>query len=191
MPIGTQNIFVISSAVQNGVPRAFKTALIVSLMDISLGLACFFGLGLFVQKYAIAQLVMLILGAVFLFYYGYRLLKSDVTDFSTSDTFGQLTTWNILKTCFVLTWLNPQAIIDGSILLGGFRASLSSQMIVPFILGTTLAQVTWFFGVSGIAGFFRKVIAGKILYRINLACGAILVIYGIKLSYQFIQQVIA
>ena len=44
-PIGLQNLFVINSALTQSRHRAFLTALIVIFFDISLALACFFGIG--------------------------------------------------------------------------------------------------------------------------------------------------
>ena len=44
-PIGLQNLFVINSALTQSRHRAFLTALIVLFFDISLVLACFFGIG--------------------------------------------------------------------------------------------------------------------------------------------------
>ena len=42
-PIGTQNLFVINTAVTQPKKKAFLTALIITFFDISLSLACFFG----------------------------------------------------------------------------------------------------------------------------------------------------
>ena len=43
-PIGMQNLFVINSALTNKRKRALLTALIVIFFDITLSLACFFGI---------------------------------------------------------------------------------------------------------------------------------------------------
>ena len=49
-PIGMQNLFVINSALTNNRKRALLTALIVIFFDITLSLACFFGIGTIMQK---------------------------------------------------------------------------------------------------------------------------------------------
>ena len=51
-PIGMQNLFVINSALTQTRWRALLTALIVIFFDITLAMACFFGIGLIMQKYA-------------------------------------------------------------------------------------------------------------------------------------------
>jgi L-lysine exporter family protein LysE/ArgO len=43
--------------------------------------------------------------------------------------------------------MNPQAIIDGTLLFGGFRASLLTDAINAFIIGVALASSTWFTGL--------------------------------------------
>lgn len=50
-PIGMQNLFVINSALTQPRWRALLTALIVIFFDITLAMACFFGIGLIMQKY--------------------------------------------------------------------------------------------------------------------------------------------
>ena len=44
-PIGLQNLFVINSALTHSRHRALLTALIVIFFDVTLALACFFGIG--------------------------------------------------------------------------------------------------------------------------------------------------
>ena len=44
-PIGLQNLFVINSALTHTRRRALLTALIVIFFDVTLALACFFGVG--------------------------------------------------------------------------------------------------------------------------------------------------
>lgn len=49
-PIGMQNLFVINSALTQTRLRALVTALIVIFFDVTLALACFFGIGLIMQN---------------------------------------------------------------------------------------------------------------------------------------------
>lgn len=44
-PIGMQNLFVINSAISQNLGRVVATVLIITFWDISLGLACFLGVG--------------------------------------------------------------------------------------------------------------------------------------------------
>ena len=49
-PIGLQNLFVINTALTQKRSRAFITAFIVIFFDITLALACFFGIGSIMEK---------------------------------------------------------------------------------------------------------------------------------------------
>ena len=51
-PIGIQNIFVINSALNEKLSRAIITAIIVIFFDVSLALACFFGIGSAMERYS-------------------------------------------------------------------------------------------------------------------------------------------
>lgn len=77
-PIGMQNLFVINSALTQTRLRALVTALIVIFFDVTLALACFFGIGLVMQKYPPVQLGILLLGGLVVLYIGISLLKSSV-----------------------------------------------------------------------------------------------------------------
>ena len=59
-PIGMQNLFVINSALTQPRRKALLTALIVIFFDISLALACFFGIGALVERFDWLQRLILI-----------------------------------------------------------------------------------------------------------------------------------
>jgi len=86
-----------------------------------------------------------------------------------------------ILTCFVVTWMNPQALIDGSLLLGGMKTTLTAAQGNLFLLGVCGASLAWFTGLSLITNHFHKLIDQKVLKIVNLVCGAIVIYFGIKL----------
>lgn len=185
-PIGTQNLYLINTAMQKSKSETFKVILITVLFDISLAISCFFGIGILVQKYFALKLAILLLGCIVVTYIGIGLIRTSsqiLEDKKVEDSIVK-----IIVTCFAVTWLNPQAIIDGSLLLGGFNASLPSEMSKYFILGVCSASVIWF---STLAVFVRKFRDkfNRAIKWINIICGAILIFYGLKLGYSFIQVI--
>ena len=94
----------------------------------------------------------------------------------------------IIVSCFAVTWLNPQAIIDGSLLLGGFNASIPIEMSRYFILGVCIASFIWFNALAAFVGKFRNKF-NRAIKLINIICGVILIFYGLKLGYSFIQVI--
>jgi L-lysine exporter family protein LysE/ArgO len=179
MPIGAQNLFVINSASRGNMDNALRTALIFAAMDISLGIACILGVGQLIQSHDMVRLVIGSIGSGFLLYIGYGLLRKKVQpiESATSSVVGSL--W---KAAFLLTWCNPHALIDGSVLLGGYQSALSSTEIYIFSAGLALASSTWFISLSTVVNRFRASITPKSLRVINRVCGAAMVIFGVRLA---------
>jgi len=107
------------------------------------------------------------------------------TDMDTSRT-----TIQVIASCFAVTWLNPQALIDGSLLLGGFKASLPDVASYIFIAGVCIASMTWFTSITTIVSKLKKVISNNVLRWINIACGLVIVLYGLRLGVKFAQEFI-
>lgn len=83
-PIGLQNLFVINSALTHTRKRALLTALIVILFDVTLALACFFGVGAVMQRYEWLQMVILLLGSLIVLYIGVGLLRAKAEEIDRS-----------------------------------------------------------------------------------------------------------
>ena len=90
----------------------------------------------------------------------------------------------IIGACFAVTWLNPQAMIDGSLLLGSFHATLPSAMSAFFVIGVCGASLLWFNLLATLVLTLRTKFQ-KAIHMINRLCGLILIFYGIKLAYSF------
>ena len=74
-PIGMQNLFVINSALAQPRRRALLTALIVTLFDVSLAFACYFGIGALVERFVWLQLIVLLAGGCVVIWIGAGLLR--------------------------------------------------------------------------------------------------------------------
>ena len=115
-PIGLQNLFVINTALTQKRSRVFLTALIVIFFDITLGLACFLGVGALMQALPWLQKVILAVGSLIVVWIGIGLLRSKAT--MDTSTNVNLPIWKVITSACVVTWFNPQAIIDGTMMLG-------------------------------------------------------------------------
>lgn len=186
-PIGMQNMYVINTAISKDKIRAYQVAFITIFFDISLALASFFCVGVLMDRFEILKLVMLGIGSIVVIYIGISLIRSKPE--LSNEVNVDKPILQIIGTCFVVTWLNPQAIIDGSLLVGGFRASLSPEAAKFFITGVCLASFAWFMGLATIISNFRNFFSKKILKYINIICGTVVIYYGLKLGYSFIQMI--
>jgi len=149
-PIGLQNLFVINSALTQKRSRVYLTALIVILWDVSLGVSCFLGAGALMQAVPWLQKVILGLGSLIVIWIGIGLLRSKASLEGGKDV--NVPVWKLFTTAFVVTWFNPQAIIDGTMMLGAFSRN--------------------------------------VLRIINLVCGSVVIFYGGKLLWSFLQAVL-
>ena len=185
-PIGLQNLFVINSALTQKRGRVYLTALIVIFWDISLGLSCFLGAGALIQALPWLQKVILGLGCLIVIWIGIGLLRSKASLEGGRDV--NVPIWKLISSAFVVTWLNPQAIIDGTMMLGAFRASIPAGTDVFFICGFASASVIWFLTLSTVVSLLGSKFNEKVLNIINKVCGAVIIFYGLKLLYSFIKM---
>ena len=177
-PIGLQNLFVINTALTQKRSRAYLTALIVIFFDVTLALACFFGVGTIMEKSKLLELAILLVGSIIVIWIGIGLLRSKGSMDSSTDV--NVPILKVITTACVVTWFNPQAIIDGSMMLGAFRASLPKEEGLKFIAGVTSASCLWFTGITTFISVFSSKFTDKILRGINIVCGAVIVFYGLK-----------
>lgn len=185
-PIGMQNLFVINSGLRKKASQAFLISWIVVFFDIALALFCFYGIGGMLQKNQLLKQGILLVGGLAVVAIGIGLIRSKVEADREIDLNESLL--KIIASAFLVTWANPQAIIDGTLLFGGFRASLPAGEIHFFMLGVALASFVWFNGLAAATSFFRKSFTNKVLKVINLVCGGILVVYGTRLILLFMES---
>lgn len=181
-PIGMQNLFVINSALTQTRLRALVTALIVIFFDVTLALACFFGIGLVMQKYPPVQLGILLLGGMVVVYIGVSLLKSSVRQI---DGAQQMPLGKTVWAACVVTWFNAQAVIDGTMLLGAFKASMTEAQSLHFLFGVLSASCLWFVTLAMVVSLAGSLVTPRVLGVINKICGAVIAVYGLRLLWHF------
>lgn len=181
-PIGMQNLFVINSALTQTRLRALVTALIVIFFDVTLALACFFGIGLVMQKYPPVQLGILLLGGLVVVYIGISLLKSSVRQIGGAQ---QMPLGKTVWAACVVTWFNAQAVIDGTMLLGAFKASMTEAQSLHFLFGVLSASCLWFVTLAMVVSLAGSLVTPRVLGLINKICGSVIAVYGLRLLWHF------
>lgn len=180
-PIGMQNLFVINSAMSQKLQRTIAIVLIVIFWDVSLGLACFFGVGALMEALPWLQKIILGGGGLLVIYIGAGLISSKAdTSAKNTETVNQ-SLWKSMGFAFIVTWLNPQALIDGTLMLGAFRASLPAGTDLFFISGFASASLLWFTCLATAVHLLGNKINNHVLTWLNRICGTVIIFYGIKL----------
>ena len=116
------------------------TALIVIFFDVTLALACFFGVGAVMQRYEWLQMVILLLGSLIVLYIGVGLLRAKAEEIDRSRTADSIP--KTISSACVVTWFNPQALIDGTMMLGAFDVTLPAAPSTSFISGVPVVHGT-------------------------------------------------
>lgn len=187
-PIGMQNIFVINSALTQPRRRAALTALIIIFFDVGLAFFCYFGLGAIVERLPWLQMAVMSIGGLVVMWIGLGLLRDKPSMDHSADMDIPLP--KVAWKSFAVTWLNPQALIDGAMLFGGFRAGHPGLGGVQLVLGSATASVLWFSGVTLAVSLFSARFSERVLRLINLICGSILMLYGGRLAFRFLQNLL-
>lgn len=195
-PIGMQNLFVINAAVSQPRTRALITALFVTLFDMSLTLACFFGVGAVMDAVPWLGPLMQLVGGGLVIAIGIVLIvprrKKDAES-AKKDTAGNAARARMqqpgLRGVFVaallVTWCNPQAFIDGTMMLGAFRATFGGADGLAFVAGACMASLVWFPGMALIVSALGSRFNDRILRVINVVCGLVVIAYGLRLIAAF------
>jgi L-lysine exporter family protein LysE/ArgO len=186
-PIGMQNMFVINSALTRTRRMSYLTALIVVFFDVTLALACFLGMGAILETCPVTKTIVLLVGSLLVIFIGITLLRDRGA--ADTDINVDMPILKVISNACVVTWLNPQAIIDGTMLLGAFRATLPADEGWNFLTGVMSASFLWFMGIAIILHIFRHRFTAKIVRWINIICGAVIIGYGVRLFINFITSV--
>ena len=184
-PIGMQNLFVIDTALTQRRRRLYPLIFIVVFFDVTLGLACFLGAGALMEALPWLQKIILGIGSLLVIYIGIGLVRSKASLDGGRDVNVPL--WKAAATACVVTWFNPQALIDGTMMLGAARATLPAHTDAFFIGGFASASVLWFTFLGTAVSLLGSKINEKILTVINKVCGAFIIFYGCKLLYSFVK----
>jgi len=187
VPIGMQNSYVINTASRSSGRRIFQIAIIASILDVLLAMACFYGIGLVLESFAYFKTAVMGIGSAVIMLMGLKLIFTKVS--SLQEDGEEYGIGKLAAMLFAVTWLNPQAVIDGTFLLGGFKALLSPSESAFFITGVAIASVSWFFGLSYGVYYLKRFMTEKVLRTINVLCGAMLVFFGLRLGMEFLSAI--
>ena len=186
-PIGVQNLFVIHTALTGPRRRALGTAGIVIFFDVSLALACFFGVGAAMEALPALRGTVLLVGSLVVLAIGVGLLRDKGQ--LEGETPLPATLPKTISTACLVTWCNPQALVDGTLMLGAFRASLPAAQAAPFICGVGLASCLWFLGLTLAVSLLSCRFTPRVVRLINRICGVWILFYGGKLLCSFLTTV--
>ena len=177
-PDGMQNHFIINTALVQPVRRIILTLFILALFDLSLSAAAFYGIGAVLEMWPITKLIVLIFGGLLIVYMGGNIFRTE-PDMHNVNT--HIPIKKIIMSAIAVSWGNPQAILDATMMLGAFQANIPKEGIYYFFAGFLTMTPMWFGALATTMHLLAKKIKITHMAWINRFCGAVLVIYGVKL----------
>lgn len=186
-PIGMQNLYIFNNALSNRLSKAFFYASVIWLVDAVFSLIAFLGVGTLIMQNDFIKLAVMLIGGLIVSYLGGTIIRT--ANAVQLNTIEQATTLGkVFVTALVLSFGNPQALIDGSLMLGALRGTLANREVMPFYGGVILATAIWFTGITLAFNILRDRLSKRFLVWINLISGFIVLLYGLHLILEFIKH---
>lgn len=137
-PIGMQNIYMFNNALSNKMSKALLYNFLVWFCDALFSFAAFYGIGALISDNEIVKIIVMLVGGALTSYIGFNIIRSAKQTAIGSDSKKQ-TLKQALMTALIVSWGNPQAMIDGTMMLGASRATLTFEQSILFITGVVTA----------------------------------------------------
>lgn len=180
--IGAQNAFVLRQGLRK--EHVFIICLACAFSDAVLIAAGVAGFGVAVGALPWLEPAMRYGGALFLFVYAARSLRSALRaqheHLEPSSRHAQ--DWRAaLATCLALTWLNPHVYLDTVVLLGSISSQYEGRKFA-FALGASFASFSFFFALGYGARLLRPIFASAGAWRaLDAGVGIVMLAIGVGL----------
>jgi L-lysine exporter family protein LysE/ArgO len=186
VPIGPQNLYIINAGLALGVPRVFIASLATTVCDavlISLGTL---GAGIAITNFPGVHATLLAAGVLFL---GYLAIQSfrRTTESISIDAANVGSSRLMARRAIGASLLNPHAILDTTVAIGGTAAAQNIGGRVTFALGAVSASLVWFVFLGVSAATLRKLLTPKIRQTIERVSGMVLLAFALILAIELIQ----
>lgn len=179
-PVGPIGVLCIRRTITTGQLSGLVSGLGAATADAFYGFIAGFGLTTISSFLVNQQIVLRLIGGLFLLYLGYRTLFSIPSEKSL-NTKGISLIGDYFST-LGLTITNPLTILSFVAVFAGLGlVSKSSNYFsaLLLVLGVFLGSVLWWILLSGIVGFFRKSFKTRSLRVINIISGSVILTFGL------------
>lgn len=180
--IGAQNAFIIKQGIMKN--HIFVVSGICFICDVVLMGLGVFGVGEFLAKNRILNLIIALVGILFVLYYGFASLKSAF--FAESHPkFSQSKSLPLKKTILLTlaaTLLNPHVYLDTVFVVGASALMFSFDEKIIFASGALVASFLWFFGLG-----YGALKLSKILIKITKIIDILIAIIMFFIAFSLIR----
>ncbi|CEK09231.1 LysE/ArgO family amino acid transporter [Legionella hackeliae] len=180
--LGPQNVFLIRQGAMR--KHAVLSAAICFLCDIVLVCASVAGLHHVLELHPTLQIWITWFGVAFLFYYGAHALKRAFTQKTGEENAAPNVSnrWQIVMLALGFSLLNPHAIIDSLVIIGGGSSQFPGHQQV-FLMGVITSSLFWFSSLTFTTHYFSEVLSRATVWRrIEFASGMLMIFLSVKLA---------
>lgn len=179
--LGPQNVFLIrQGALKN---HAALSAMICFVCDTILVCASVTGLHHALKAHPAVFTFIAWFGAAFLLYYGGAALRSGLRrgEDNTIDSQQKTNRLQIILLALGFSLLNPHAIIDSLVIIGGGSAQFPDNP-QAYIFGVVTASALWFISITCATRYYSNTLTRVTVWRrIELFSGALMIFLAFKL----------
>lgn len=185
--IGAQNLYIIQQAIRN--EYTYLSALTCFICDVILITLGATGVSVVFIKFPMLKTAILLLGIIFLVWYGVKAIRRGIAGETVNEQFdamknavksNSLTKIVLLGLSFSL--LNPAAILDTIVIIGGSANHYLVQEKYLFVAGTISASFVWFFGLAALTKHLSRKITSNLFWRtLDFVSGGLML--GIALNF--------
>lgn len=185
--IGAQNLFVIKQGLKNEYP--YLCAFSCFLCDFILITLGTLGISHVISEYPVLRLALLVAGILLLMIYGTSAIKRGFNSMAIQhnllglavEQYSNSSISKLLGLGLSFSILNPQAILDSMVIIGGSANHYAGQMKYLFVLGAITASFIWFFGLALLTSCFAKqIMVVKIWCAVEFTSGIMMLYFAIK-----------
>jgi L-lysine exporter family protein LysE/ArgO len=204
--IGSQNAYLLRLGIAGRLRVVSAAVLVCAASDAVLIVAGVLGVGVVVERFPAALVVIRVVGAGFLVTYGVlaarRALRPSTealdvrgTEAAGSEAAGSepagseaagseaLRARRAVLTMLALTWLNPHVYLDTLVFLGSVGNQQGEAERWWWVAGAVLASCVWFAGLGFGARLLRPVFAKPVAWRVLDGCIAVVMVaLGIRIA---------
>jgi threonine/homoserine/homoserine lactone efflux protein len=184
-PVGPIGILCIRRTLADGRRAGFISGLGAATADAFYGAIAAFGLT-FISSFLINQSIWLRLaGGLFLIFLGIKTIfaKAELDEAPDTNQDSSRGMIRYYMSTFFLTISNPLTIISFAAIFAGIGAANNNSQgffaAMMMVLGIFIGSSIWWLSLTFITGLLRQRINRKTLIWINLAAGAVIVLFGI------------
>jgi threonine/homoserine/homoserine lactone efflux protein len=190
-PIGPAGIAVMNSGLNRGFRNAFLTGVGITMADTSYLLIVFFGLSRFMEV-SYVKVFLWVLGAGVLIYLGYQSIKGALKRIDLETT-EEYTDRNPFVSGYLVNISNPIAVVFWVGIFGSMLENMEDETrVIALLLSSTIliGILMWHTIMSLLSSLGKRYLKTKTLKYIRVLAGIALLVYGVRVAFNTITQVI-